>query len=136
MTNNQDPFRPVHEALSSFQGYGFEHLNLSITDSADASITESTDALEISLIAHRPNDGINLSVRDIHYFAIHRAPRENIPFLDFTATTLNPSMPSPSGLPTGWLPAKPTHALLWLHAEGTATFDLVAAIVVVLKQVC
>lgn len=125
----------MHEALSSFQGYGFEHLNLSITDSTNASNTESTDALEISLLAHRPDGGINLSVRDIHYFAIHRAPRENIALLDFTATTLAPSMPSPPGLPEHWSYANPAHSLLWLHAEGNAAFDLVAAIVVVLKQV-
>ncbi|WP_157762031.1 hypothetical protein [Nocardia yamanashiensis] len=135
VTNNRDPFHPVHEALSHFQGNALEHLNLSITDSTNGSNHESTDALEISLIAHRPDGGINLSVRDIHYFAIQRAPRENIKFLDFTATTLDPSMPLPPGLPERWSHTKPAHSLLWLHAEGEATLDLVAAIVVVLRQV-
>lgn len=104
-----------------------EHLNLSIIDSADA--------LEISLIPWKPNAGINLSVRDIHYFAIRRAPREEISLLDFTATTLLPSMPWPPELPDRFLPKELTPPpLLWLHADGAATFDLVAAVVVVLTQ--
>ncbi|UGT43643.1 hypothetical protein LTV02_09770 [Nocardia yamanashiensis] len=88
-------------------------------------------------VNHRlDHGGINLSVRDIHYFAIQRAPRESITFLDFKATTLDPSMPLPPGLPERWSHTKPADSLLWLHAEGEATLDLVASIVVVLRQVC
>lgn len=97
--------------------------------------TGSVDAMEISLIPSRPNDGLNLSVRGIHYFAVERTPHEDISFLEFTATTLFPSVLWPKGCPGRFSGPKPVHPLLWLHAEGEATFDIVAAIVIALKQV-
>ncbi|MFE9577718.1 hypothetical protein ACFYO1_15115 [Nocardia sp. NPDC006044] len=122
---NQDPFSHVHETLPSFQGYGLEHLHISVTG--------SVDALEISLSPLSPKLAISLSVRGIHYFAIQRAPREDIPFLDFTAKTLLPPMPWPPELP-GKILGSDAVPLLWLHADGPATFDLVAATFIVLAQ--
>ncbi|MET8878344.1 hypothetical protein [Nocardia sp. NPDC004604] len=98
------------------------------------SITDAVDALEISLSPLNPALGISLSVRDVHYLAIHRMPRSDISLLDFTAQTLLPSAPWPPELPTQFITPDPAPPLLWLHGVGAATFDVVAAKVVVLAQ--
>ena len=117
----------MHEALDLFQGHGFEQLNLSIN--------ETVDALEISLAQFGPDEGLGLSVRNIHYFAIHRSPGDDISLVDFRLMTLRPSQPWPPGLPGKFVPAAKLPPLLWLHGDGAVTFDVVASIVTVLAQV-
>ncbi|MFB8003574.1 hypothetical protein [Nocardia sp. NPDC056000] len=99
------------------------------------SITGAVDAVEISLVALRPDGGVSLSIRDVHYFSIERFPGREIPFVDLTATTLFPSAPWPPELPDEFSEPRPSHPLLWLRAHGATTLRLVAAVVIVLRQV-
>lgn len=54
---------------------------------------------------------------------------------DFTAETLNPKARWPPGLPPEIATVDTVPPLLWLHGDGIATFDVVAAIVMVLTEV-
>ena len=121
-----DPFRTVYEALDVFQGCGIDQLNLSINS--------SLDGLEITLVPFRPEGGIGLSVRGVHYFAMNRLPGDDISLVDFRLTTLWPAQPWPSSLPGQFVPAATVPPLLWLHGDGAVALDVVAAIVTVLAQ--
>lgn len=123
----EDPFRTVHEALGLFQSCGIDQLSLSING--------TVDALEISLMRFEQAGGVNLSVRRIDYFAIHRSPGDDIPLADFRLTTLSPSQLWPPELPRQFVPAATVPPLLWLHGDGAVTFDVIAASVTVLTQV-
>ena len=122
-----DPFRTVYEALDVFQGCGIDQLNLSINS--------SLDGLEITLVPFRPEGGIGLSVRGVHYFAMNRLPGDDISLVDFRLTTLWPAQPWPSSLPGKFVPAATVPPLLWLHGDGAVTLDVIAAVVTVLTQV-
>jgi hypothetical protein len=126
VTDNLTIFEPVHDAIASFQGYGFEHLSLSVIG--------AVDAMEISLRPIHPKPQMTLSIRDIHYFAMHRLPRDDIDFFDFEATTLIPGAPWPRELPGSGSVLGGLPPLLWIRGRGPATFDVVAAIVTVLSE--
>ena len=122
----EDPFRTVYEALDRFHGCGIDQLNLSIND--------SLDALEITMVPFRPDGGVGLSIRGIHYFAMNRWPGEDISLVDFRLTTLGSAQPWPPSLPGMFIPAAAVPPLLWLHGEGAVTLDVVAATITVLTQ--
>lgn len=126
MRVDDDPFRTVYEALDVFQGCGIDQLNLSINN--------SLDALEITLVPFRPEGGIGLSVRGIHYFAMNRLPGDDISLVDFRLTTLRPAQPWPSNLPEMFALTATVPPLLWLHGDGAVTLNVVAATVTVLTQ--
>jgi hypothetical protein len=126
VTDDGIVFAAVHDAITSFQGYGLERLSLSIIDTADA--------LEISLSPIHPKPAMTLSIRDVHYFAMTRFPRDDIPFLDFEATTLIPGTSWPQNVPDLGHTVDGFPPLLWIRGRGPATFDVIAAIVTVLVQ--
>jgi hypothetical protein len=127
MSDDLDVFAPVHDALASFQGYGLDHLTVSVIGAADA--------MELSLRSVHPKPEVALSIRDIHYFAMRRLPHDEIDFFDFEATTLTPGQPWPRELPdSGWVRGG-FPPLLWLRGKGPASFDVVAAVVSVLVQI-
>lgn len=123
---DDDPFRTVYEAFDLFQALGIDQLNLSIND--------SLDALEITLVPTRPDGGVGLSIRGVHYFAVHRLPGDDISLVDFHLTTLWPDQPWPSSLPGNFDLIATVPPLLWLHGDGAVTLDVVAAVVTVLAQ--
>ncbi|GGM69351.1 hypothetical protein GCM10007977_083840 [Dactylosporangium sucinum] len=66
---------------------------------------------------------------------MHRLPHEDIDFFDFEATTLTPGLPWPRELPaSGWVQGG-FPPLLWIRGTGPASFDVVAAIVSVMRQI-
>jgi hypothetical protein len=127
MSDNLDAFAPVHTALESFQGYGLDALFFSVIG--------ATDAMEISLRPLHPRPEVTLSLRDIHYFAVHRPPGDEVDFFDFEATTLIPGQPWPRELPAPALVVDGLPQLLWIRGSGPASFDVVAAIVSILSQI-
>ncbi|WP_344615739.1 hypothetical protein [Dactylosporangium salmoneum] len=91
--------------------------------------------MELSLRPIHPKPETTLSIRDIHYFSMHRLPHDEIDFFDFEATTLTPGLPWPLELPpSGWVRGG-VPPLLWIRGKGPASFDVVAAIVSVLSQI-
>lgn len=120
-------FAGARQAIMSCQGFGLESLSLSIIGTADA--------LEIGLRWGVPKPDVTLSIRNIHYLAIHRMPGDDIPFVDIEATTLAPDQPWPKDLPNPIVTVDGFPPLLWIRGHGPATFDVVAATVTVLSEV-
>lgn len=122
----EDVFNDVRELITSYQGYGLESLSLSVVG--------VTDCLEIRLRWGPEKPDITLSIRSIYYFAIHRVPGDDIPFFDIQATPLAPNQPWPQDLPNTIATTEPPPPLLWIRGDGPASFDVVAAIVTVMRE--
>lgn len=96
---------------------------------------ELDDGLEVALLKFSEHPWMSLSLREIHFFALDRVPREEMTFFDFTAQVLSPREPWPAGLPPREAADDGTPSLLWLHGVGpSGTFDVVAAVVQVFTE--
>ncbi len=122
-----NPLQRACAAILGYQGYGLAELSVSVID--------AVDSVNIGLRYGPPRPDVVISAQSVHYFSIHRMPGDDIPFFDINAVILEPGQPWPPQLPPSITASPSFPPLLWVHGDGPATFDLVAAIVTVLAEV-
>ncbi len=120
------PLQHARTEILACQGFGLADLAFSIVEAADA--------ITMNLRFGPQSPDLAISARSIHYFAIHRVPGEDVPFFDFDATVLIPGEPWPEALPCPIATVPDFPPLLWVHGDGPACFDLVAAVFTILRE--
>jgi hypothetical protein len=123
---DEGPLQRARDAVLLCQGYGLADLSFVIV--------ETTDAVNIKLRFGPPRPDITISAQSVHHFAIHRLPHDDIPFVDLEAVIQVPDQPWPDRVPHAIAATPSFPPLLWIHADGPATVDLVAEIVTVLSE--
>ena len=118
----------ARDTVLACQGYGLAAVTFAVLGGG------TTDDLRISLRWGPPRPDLTLLMEDIHYFAMHRIPRDDVPFFDLEAAVLHADQAWPDGLPEAISTIDGLPALLWIRGNGPATFDAVAAIVTVLSE--
>lgn len=116
----------VRDAILACQGCGLADLSFAIIGTADA--------VNINLRFGPPRPDVTISAQAVHHLSIHRLPHDDISFLDLEAVILVPDQPWPDRLPRAIAATPAFPPLLWIHADGSVTLDLVAEIVTVLSE--
>jgi hypothetical protein len=118
----------ARDAVLACQGYGLAAVTFTVLGGGTA------DELRLSLRWGPRRPDLTLLMEDVHYFAMHRIPRDDVPFFDLEAAVLQADQPWPDGLPGAIGIADGLPTLFWIRGNGPATFDAVAAVVTVLSE--
>jgi hypothetical protein len=121
------PLNLARDAILACQGYGLAAVTLTVMGG-------TVDDLRISLRWGPSRPDLTLLMENVHYFAMQRLPRDDIPFFDLDAVVLHAGQAWPDRLPNEIATADGLPALLWTRGNGPATFDAVAATVTVLSE--